>query len=140
VAGALGTDPDVEKLARETRRAGWLVEVDSGSTHIRWESPTGDLFFSPLTGARSTVLRVRSKLRRLDPAAFGKMPVLEQETMVISFDDLVGQATDELNGAIQLLSACAQDGDPQEAAEGVRLVRQYLDDLERQLRQRARGR
>ena len=36
----LGTDKDVEKLARTARRAGWQVMV-STSNHLHWISPDG---------------------------------------------------------------------------------------------------
>lgn len=38
MAKRLGTDSDVEKLARQARRSGFSVEV-TGSNHLRWTAP-----------------------------------------------------------------------------------------------------
>lgn len=138
MADSLGTDPDVEKLAREARRAGWTVEV-SGSNHLHWEAPDGHFFTTPLTGSSRTVLRVRSRLRQLDPAAFGKMPLVSQPSLIIPLDDLVGSASQELEMLTQLLAVRSREGDPIGAAEVVRAARRYLDEVERQLRQRGHG-
>lgn len=45
----LGTDKDVEKLARAARRAGWDVVI-TGKNHLKWISPDGkDKLTSALT-------------------------------------------------------------------------------------------
>lgn len=50
----LGTDSDVEKMARQARKAGWTVEINRRN-HIVWRSPPsaehadGERFVSPLT-------------------------------------------------------------------------------------------
>ncbi|MHB1928784.1 MAG: hypothetical protein ACYDEN_04520 [Acidimicrobiales bacterium] len=59
----LGTDKDVEALARAARKSGWRVGVD-GANHLRWQGPDGQELRSPLTGGPSVPLRVRRKLAR----------------------------------------------------------------------------
>lgn len=58
--GALGTDKDVEALARRARRSSWDVSVD-GSTHLRCQAPSGAVFRRALTGGRTTRLRVERR-------------------------------------------------------------------------------
>lgn len=54
---ALGTDKDVEALARKARKAGFTVEITRGN-HIRWTAPDGTSRVTALTGGRATRRKV----------------------------------------------------------------------------------
>lgn len=61
--GHLGTDKDLEKLARQARRQGWTVET-TGSNHLRWTSPSGRVIITGLTMSKTSVRHAITKLRR----------------------------------------------------------------------------
>lgn len=60
----LGTDKDLEKLARRARRAGWTVEVN-GRNHVRWTAPDGQSFTTGLTMNRRSATVARRRIERL---------------------------------------------------------------------------
>lgn len=59
----LGTHKDLEKLARNARRAGWSVELTKGN-HVRWTPPEGDFIIGGLTSSSRGVQNLRARLRR----------------------------------------------------------------------------
>jgi len=61
--GHLGTDPDLEKLARKCRSAGWEVAVRR-SNHIEWVKPDGDKFRTGLTMNQRSVRNAARRLQR----------------------------------------------------------------------------
>jgi hypothetical protein len=93
----LGTDKDVEDLARRARKAGWTVSID-GKNHIRWDAPEGGSFRSALTGSSGTRLQVERNLARYDPAHFGITTVV---TEAVRFRVDIGAET---NAAAEQLS------------------------------------
>jgi hypothetical protein len=125
VAGSLGTDKDVEALARAARKAGWTVTV-TRSNHLRWQAPEQGEFRSPLTGGPSVPLRVRRKLAQLDPAAFGGAVDEADRAGPVDIDDEVAVALDELAETAEELRAAASAGDPDAAAESLRHARDIL--------------
>lgn len=138
-SGRLGTDKDVEALARAARKNGWVVSIDGG-THIRWQSPTTGEFRSPLTGGPSSALRVRRSLAALDPERFGT--VQEPIATVAPRSDIrieVAAAIEELRETTDLLLICAEHHDPVEAARLVRHSRQVLRLSEDAFRSHARN-
>ncbi|MCA1842258.1 MAG: hypothetical protein LC792_03535 [Actinobacteria bacterium] len=140
MSGALGTDKDVEGLARRARRAGWTVSID-GSTHIRWQGPEGGEFRSPLTGGPSTRLRVEKRLAALDPRTFGRVgtdPVPEPDP--VPFATEVAVAVDELRAAAELLETLGPAGDVTTAVRFVRETRAVLRSVEEDLLRLDRGR
>lgn len=61
----IGTDKDLEKLARRARRAGWTVEV-TGRNHVRWTAPDGrQSFTTGLTMNRRSTTVARRRIERL---------------------------------------------------------------------------
>lgn len=125
----LGTDKDVEALARRARKHGWTVEV-TGGTHLRWTAPDGAWFTSPLTpGGRLAPLRIRRNLARLDPAGFGQHDA-ETEPDDVDLDDEVAFAVAELASASELIQLAGELGDADEAARVVRDAREALRTVE----------
>jgi hypothetical protein len=149
MSGALGTDKDVEALARRARRSGWTVSVD-GSTHLRWEAPSGAVFRCALTGGRTTRLRVERDLAALDPEHFADLAPataarsledagLESPAARAAFGEEAAIAADELTAAAEMAQLAAQQMDPHSAAETCHLARAVLRDLEESFRSIARG-
>jgi hypothetical protein len=152
IDGLLGTDKDVEALARRARRAGWVVDTD-GRTHLRWRSPRGQEFRSPLTGGRGVRLRVERELAARDPGAFGELAPavarraadsdVSQPPAVLAPSELAFAAA-ELAALAELLGELG-DGrshtadDLVSAADAVRIGRDLLRDAEGQLRAAGRG-
>lgn len=141
---ALGTDKDVEKLARRARQAGWTVEIDGG-THIRWRAPGGStMFSSPLTGGRAVRLRVERHLASADPARFADLAPavaaraagddLASPAVRARFHDESAAAAAELRAAAELVEELASSLDPQGAADAVQQARAVLRTLEGELR------
>ncbi len=64
MAGLLGTNKDIEKLARRARKRGWVVEV-TARNHIRWTSPEGVTYTSGLTMSRGGVSATLRNLRKI---------------------------------------------------------------------------
>lgn len=60
---ALGTDPDLERLARQVRKAGGRVEV-THRTHVLWTLPDGTELRSGLTMSRRSIRNLTRDLRR----------------------------------------------------------------------------
>ncbi len=60
---SLGTDPDLEKLARQVRRAGGSVTFD-GSNHLVWQLPNGQVVRTGLTMKRNNAHYKALKIRR----------------------------------------------------------------------------
>lgn len=60
---ALGTDPELENLARKIRRAGGSVEITS-RTHVVWTLPDGTVLRSGLTMNKRSVRNLVRDLRR----------------------------------------------------------------------------
>lgn len=57
-------DKDMEKVAKEARQAGWVIEITKGQ-HVRWKSPDGvTILVSSLTGSSRSWSNFRSMLRR----------------------------------------------------------------------------
>jgi hypothetical protein len=133
VAGNLGTDKDVEALARAARKAGWRVGID-GANHLRWQGPDGREFRSPLTGGPSVPLRVRRKLASLDPATFGSSLQPAEPRPAPDVAAEVEAATSELEDLIDLLRALARDADAETAADLIRDARAVLRACEDALR------
>jgi predicted RNA binding protein YcfA (HicA-like mRNA interferase family) len=64
MAGRLGADKEIEKIARDARKEGWDVTI-TGGNHIRWRSPDGkSTVISGLTGATPGWVKAKSQLRR----------------------------------------------------------------------------
>ena len=64
MASGLGMPKDLEKLARELRRLGWVVEVTRGN-HVRWANPaTGFVTFTGLTPSSDAARRAMRTLRK----------------------------------------------------------------------------
>lgn len=58
----LGTDKDVEKMAKVALRAGWKVTVTRGN-HIKWVSPDGEMYISSLSfGDKRRIKQLRKFL------------------------------------------------------------------------------
>lgn len=62
---SLGTTKEIERLAREARRAGWTVEVN-GANHIRWTPPLGPSLTTSLTPKNEsvTIRRIRKAIKQ----------------------------------------------------------------------------
>ena len=56
---------DVDRLARDKVREGWLVERTGGG-HLRWVSPGGRVYVSGTTVGSSAVRRLREMVRRIE--------------------------------------------------------------------------
>lgn len=149
MSSALGTDKDVEALARRARRCGWSVSVD-GSTHLRWEAPSGTVFRSALTGGRTTRLRVERDLAALDPEHFADLAPataaralgeagIESPAARAAFTEEAAVAAEELAAAADMVQLAAEEMDPHAAAETCRLARAVLRDLEESFRSVARS-
>lgn len=152
IHGLLGTDKDVEELARRARRAGWVVTTD-GRTHLRWRSPSGGEFRSPLTGGRGHRQRVERRLALLDPVAFADLApaVARRATAAQLAPAAAATAPVELSVCVaelvalaellgELLDADALTADRMEsAADEIRTGRGVLRDAEDALRGAARA-
>lgn len=121
----LGTDKDLEALARRARKYGWAVEV-TGGTHLRWTAPSGSWFTTALTpGGGSGPMRVRRNLARLDPSGFGRHEPAEEPARV-DLGDEACFALAELAQAAELIALAADAGDVDAAASVIRDVRNAL--------------
>lgn len=60
---ALGTDPELERLARKIRKAGGSVEI-TRATHVVWTLPDGSVLRSGLTMNTRSVRNLVRALRR----------------------------------------------------------------------------
>lgn len=61
--GRLGTDPELEKLARKCRSEGWDVAI-TRSNHIEWVKPNGEKIRTGLTMSQGSIRSAVRKLRR----------------------------------------------------------------------------
>lgn len=133
----LGTDKDVEALARRARKAGWTVDIDGG-THIRWQCPDGGEFRCALTGNRHTRLRVERNLSQLDPDNFAEGGRDEIEHVTADFRVEAAAAAEEMRSCAELLEIAAEVEDPNEAASIVQTARNVLRSTEDALWQMVR--
>lgn len=64
MSGRLGTDPDVEKWAKQARKQGWNVQI-TNNNHIKWINPEGQtVYVSALTFRSShSIHRLRKILQ-----------------------------------------------------------------------------
>lgn len=148
----LGTDKDVEDLARRARRAGWTVTVD-GRTHLRWQSPGAAEFRSPLTGGRGHRQRVERRLAAVDPAAFSELaPAVARRasqvqnscSRTVSVPSELEVCAAELSALADLLDELLHGGELtagtiEGAADEIRIGRSLLRDAEDGLRSAGRA-
>lgn len=61
----LGTDKDIEKLARKARQQGWEVHI-TGKNHLKWIPPQKDqpIIIGGLSSCRSGVSQLQRRLAR----------------------------------------------------------------------------
>lgn len=65
MARHLGTDKDIEKLARQARKQGWAVEL-TRNNHVRWVSPDKDqdIIIGGLTSCKSGTKQLQKRLKK----------------------------------------------------------------------------
>jgi predicted RNA binding protein YcfA (HicA-like mRNA interferase family) len=60
----LGADKELEKAAKQARKAGWEVTI-TGGNHVKWKSPDGvTAIISGLTGCGPGWIKVRNQLKK----------------------------------------------------------------------------
>lgn len=61
---ALGTDKDIEKIAKAARRQGWQVDITRGN-HLRFRSPDGlQTIIGSLSGNVTSNKKLKSQLMK----------------------------------------------------------------------------
>jgi predicted RNA binding protein YcfA (HicA-like mRNA interferase family) len=63
MAGHLGANKDIEKLARSARKSGWDVFVTRGN-HLRFNGPNGEVIIGSLSAGVTSVKKLSSQLRK----------------------------------------------------------------------------